>query len=64
MSVRYSDGDFQDGVYSVEGQSITAKLYPVRNGAQTLIRDPSGTVEFRYSKVGEGSSLFKQRTRN
>lgn len=54
MSVRYSDGDFQDGVYTVDGQSITAKLYPVRKGVQTLIRDPSGTVEFRYSKVGEG----------
>lgn len=32
-------------------EAITAKLYPVRKGAQTLIRDPSGTVEFRYSKV-------------
>lgn len=28
------------------------KLYPVRKGAQTLIRDSSGTLELRYSTTG------------
>lgn len=51
MSLRFSDGDYQDGLYSVEGTSITMDLYPVRKGAQPLMRDSSGTVEFRYTKT-------------
>ena len=52
MSVRYSDGDFQDGLYSVDDQTITVELYPVRKHALTLIRDSSGTLELRYSTTG------------
>lgn len=60
MSVRYSDGDFQDGIYSVDGQSITVELFPVRKGAQAPVRGPSGTIEVRYSTTEDGE--FSLRT--
>ncbi|WP_240689545.1 DoxX family protein [Brevibacterium sp. S111] len=55
LSIRYADGDFQDGLYTVDGTSITAELFPIRKGAQTLIRDSSGTLEFDYEKKGDDS---------
>ncbi|WP_092016668.1 hypothetical protein [Brevibacterium siliguriense] len=39
-------------VFIVDGVVITAEFYPVRKGAQGLIRDSIGTVECRYSKTG------------
>ena len=59
MSVRYSNGDFQDALYSVDGTSITAELYPIRKGAETLIRDYSGTIELEYSKTDDGEFLLQ-----
>ncbi|UVI36777.1 DoxX family protein [Brevibacterium spongiae] len=59
MSIRYADGDFQDGLYSVDGSSLTAELYPIREGAQTLIRDASGTLEFDYEDIGDGTYSLK-----
>jgi hypothetical protein len=60
MSIRYSDGDFQDGTYTVDGDSIAVELFPIRKGAQGLMRDPSGKLDLTYEKTGDGA--FSLRT--
>jgi hypothetical protein len=54
IGIRYSNGDFQDGVYAVDGTTITVKLFPVREGAQGLNRDYSGSLEFSIDNSGDG----------
>lgn len=54
VGIRYDNGDFQDGTYTVDGDSIALSLFPIREGAQGLNRDHSGTVDFTYSETGEG----------
>lgn len=54
IGIRYSNGDFQDGVYSVDGTKIRAKLFPVREGAQGLARDYTGSLELNAEKSGDG----------
>ncbi|WP_210604641.1 DoxX family protein [Brevibacterium oceani] len=60
MSIRYDDGDYQDGTYTVDKNRIAVKLFPIRKGAQGLMRDYSGSLEFTADKIGEGQ--FSLRT--
>ncbi|WP_166969861.1 DoxX family protein [Brevibacterium atlanticum] len=55
MSIRYDNGDYQDGTYTVNGDAIAIKLFPIRKGAQGLMRDYSGTMDFTADRTGEGS---------
>lgn len=60
MSIRYDNGDYQDGTYTVDGDAITVKLFPIRKGAQGLLRDYSGAIGFTTERTGNGS--FSLRT--
>ncbi|WP_425341697.1 DoxX family protein [Brevibacterium casei] len=54
-AIRYTDGTYQDGMYSLEdGSTVTLSLYPKRNGDQGLIRDVETTISLAFVKAGSG----------
>ena len=52
-SLRYSNGDYQDGTYSIDGDSVSLRLFPIRQGAQGLIRDYEAEIGFEYTRIGD-----------
>ena len=54
-AIRYTDGTFQEGMYTLEdGSTVTLSLYPKRNGDQGLIRDVETTMSLTYAKAESG----------
>ncbi len=53
-AVRYADGSYQEGTYAVEGDTVTLRLYPVREGSQGLVREYERTLELRWEEQPDG----------
>ncbi|WP_199539082.1 hypothetical protein [Desertihabitans brevis] len=54
VAIRYADGRYQEGTYAVDGDAVTLRLYPVREGSQGLVRDYERTIELTWTEPGEG----------
>ncbi|MVA75422.1 DoxX family protein [Auraticoccus sp. F435] len=54
IGIRYADGRYQEGTYRLEGERLTVRLYPVREGSQGLVRDHERTLQLGWQEVGDG----------
>lgn len=55
MAIRYANGDLQLGVYTLQGQTITAKLHPIQRGATPLPLPVERTVTLQWRQMDDGS---------
>lgn len=55
VAIRYTDGSFQDGSYTLEdGNAVTLSLYPKLTGDQGLIRDVATEATLDYAMTDSG----------
>lgn len=55
VGIRYANGDFQDGVYRLDGDTITVSLNRIRAGSQPLGRnDYVASFDLTWEEQGDG----------